>query len=203
MCMASLFVKRNEQWTHECETKVSESGIRASKLGLPIGAIATISLIPATPPIFASSDLDLQLGHRRKIRPGSWTHRHAACSSAAAGTGARASRRRMSSRLCMPCDRSPMRSDYQRCGNCKCNPAVPSTQGGRIVSIPPAIHLAEKLNTSWKKKPPAGTTRSFVPKFWSGRAGGGEGVQCKWKSRKADGASRVFMEITALPRGSC
>jgi len=55
---------------------------------------------------FASSDLDLQLGHRRKIRPGSWTHRHAACISAAAGTGARASRRRMSSRLCMPCERS-------------------------------------------------------------------------------------------------
>jgi len=61
-----------------------------------------------------------QLGHRRKIlprargergRPGGSRHRHAAyaAASAAAGTGrigARASRRRMSSRLCMPCDRS-------------------------------------------------------------------------------------------------
>ncbi|KAG2613641.1 hypothetical protein PVAP13_4KG411400 [Panicum virgatum] len=102
----------------------------------------------------------------------------------------------MASRLCMPCDRSPMRSDYQRCGNCKCNPAVPSTQGGRIVSIPPAIHLAEKLNTSWKKKPPAGTTRSFVPKFWSGRAGGGEGVQCKLPLFLEEAANCMLLVLT-------
>jgi len=185
---------------------------------------------------------DLQLGHRRKIlprargergRPGGSRHRHAAyaAASAAAGTGrigARASRRRMSSRLCMPCDRSiadEIRGAKRTCRytyiflsniiqlqamaweraryacTCLVQPPPRAIDAGREdrridTSGDPPPRGGENTRGSWKK-PPAASTRCFVPKFWSGRAGG---RGSKWM-RKAE--LGFLWEITALPRGSC
>jgi len=116
------------------------------------------------------------------------------CSSAGR-IGARASRRRMSSRLCMPCDRSiadeirgakPVAihifflvilssfklwrgSERDMHAPALCNPRrVPSTQGGRIVgSTPPAIHLhvAEKTRGGRGRNHPRPPRGASCPSF--------------------------------------